>query len=82
MDHHRNLPVKYWLSEGGVPLAKDTGRDRPVALAIGDQLALLQATGGQAPLVWAEGSGGLSLMLCLLHDLKAAGTNDSSHLRN
>ena len=45
-------------------------------------LALLaQATGGQAPIVWAKGIRGLIVMRCLLNDLQVAGTDCGSHLR-
>ena len=48
---------------------------------MGDWEFLVQATSGQAPLVWAKGIRGLSATLCLLHDLQVAGTDHSSHLR-
>ena len=58
-----------------------TGSERPLSQATGDQVLLMWATDGQAPLVWAKGSGGLSMMQCLLCDLQVAGANHSSHLR-
>ena len=70
------------LSEGRVPLAQAMGGKRTIAQATGDQVLPVQATHGQAPLVWGKGSGGLNVMQCLLHDLQAVGTNHSSHLRN
>ena len=39
---------------------------------------LVQATGGQAPLVWAKGSRGLSVTL---HDLQVAGTDSGGCLQ-
>ena len=45
-------------------------------------MPLVQATGGQAPLVWAKVSRGLSMMALLLCDLQVVETNHSSHLRN
>ena len=40
------------------------------------------AIGDHTLLVWAKGSGELSVMMCLLSDLLAVGTKHSSHLRN
>ena len=40
------------------------------------------AKGDWAPLVWAKGSRGLSMMQHILHDLQMAGTKHSSHLKN
>ena len=39
--------------------------EKPLAWATGDWAFLVQATGGRALLVWAKGSGGLSVMWCL-----------------
>ena len=44
-------------------------------------MLLVQATGGQAPIVWAKGIRGLSAMWCLLYDLQVAETGCSGHLR-
>ena len=41
----------------------------------------MQATSSQAPLTWAKGIRGLSVMWCLLHDLQVAGTDQGGHLR-
>ena len=41
----------------------------------------MQATSSQAPLIWAKGIRGLSVMWCLLHDLQVAGTHHGSRLR-
>ena len=65
------------LSEGEVPLVQATGGKKPLAWATGDQALLVQAL-----LVWAKGSRGLSVTWCLLSNQHAAGTNQSSHLRN
>ena len=70
-----------WPSESGVPLVQVTGGEKPLAQATKDWALLVQATGGQSQLVWAKGSGGLSAMWCLLHDLQAAGTDRGGHLR-
>ena len=70
------------LSEGGAPLAQATSDERPIAQDMRDQVPLVQATGGWTPLVWVKGSGGLSMMSCLLHDLQVAETNYRSHFRN
>ena len=42
---------------------------------------LVQATGGQAPLVWAKKGRGLSSIWCLLHDLQVAGMGRGGRLR-
>ena len=63
-------------------MVQATGGERPLAHATGDQALLVQVTCGQVPLVWAKGSGGLSMMWCLLCDLQVTGTNHSSHPRN
>ena len=47
----------------------------------GDWALLVQATHGQAPLLWAKGIRGLSAIWCLLHDLQVAGTDHSSRFR-
>ena len=47
----------------------------------GDWALLVQVTGGQAPLVWATGIGGLNATLCFLHNLQVAGTDCSGGLR-
>ena len=44
-------------------------------------MLLVQATGGQAPIVWAKGMRGLSVMWCLLHYPQVAGADCSSHHR-
>ena len=51
------------------------------ALASGDWVLIVWAAGGQALLVWAGDSGGLSAMWCLLGDLQAAGTDCGGLLR-
>ena len=57
------------------------GGEGPIAWAIGNRAPLVWAMGSWAPLVWTKGTGGLSVILCLLCDLQAAGGNHSSHLR-
>ena len=52
--------------------------EKPLAQATGDQVLLVKAMGGLAPLVLAKGSGMLSLIWCLLCDLQAAGTAEGS----
>ena len=47
----------------------------------GDWALLVQAIGGLAPVVWAKGIRGLSVMCCLLHILEVAGTDSSGRLR-
>ena len=44
-------------------------------------MLLVQATGGQAPIVWAKGIRGLSVTWCLFHDLQVAGTDCGGGLR-
>lgn len=44
-----------------MPQAQATAGEKPLALAMGDWLVLVQATGGWATLVWAKGSGMLSV---------------------
>ena len=46
----------------------------------GNWALLVQATGAQAPLVWAKGIRGLSARWCLLQDLQVAGTDLGSPL--
>ena len=41
----------------------------------------MQATHGQAPLVWPKGIRGLSVTWCLLHDLHVAGRDCGGGLR-
>ena len=41
----------------------------------------MQATGGQASIVWVKGIRELSVMWCLLHDLQVAGTDHGSRVR-
>ena len=78
-DFHRNLPAHtLGLSEGGVPLVQAMGGEKPLAQAMGDWALLVHATGGQAPLAWDKGSGALSAMWCLLHELQAAGMDCGS----
>ena len=60
------------LSEGGAPLVQALGGEKPHALAMGDWALLVQVMSGQAPLVWAKGSRGLSATRCLLRDLHVA----------
>ena len=63
------------LSEGRAALMQAMDGKKPYARATGDWAFLVQAAGGQAPLVWAEGNRGLSATWCLLCDLQAAGTD-------
>ena len=44
-------------------------------------MLLVQATGGQGPLVWAKGIRWLSVTWCLFHDLQGGGTDHGSCLR-
>ena len=44
-------------------------------------MLLVQATSGQAPIVWVKGIRGLSVTWYLLHDLQVARTDCSGHLR-
>ena len=48
----------------------------------GGKRPLSGAMCGQAPLVWASGSGGLSVTWHLLCELQVVGTNHSSYLRS
>ena len=57
------------------------GRRKASCSFVGDWALLVQATGGQAPLVWAKGIRGLSATWCLLHELQGTGTDCGSHLR-
>ena len=50
------------------------GGNKPLTQATGDWVLLVQAAGGQAPLVWAKGSRRLS------PDLQVAGMDLGSHL--
>ena len=54
---------------------KANGGEKSLAWAKGDWVILVQAKGGQAPLVQAKNSRWLSITWCLLHDLKAAETD-------
>ena len=47
----------------------------------GDWALLVQATSGQAPLVWAKGIRGLSAMWCPFHDPQVVGTDCGGRLR-
>ena len=60
-DCHRNLLHTSGPSEGRAPLAQAVGVGEG-HLATGDSVPLMQATGGQAPLVWAQGSGKLRIL--------------------
>ena len=68
------------LSEGGARLVQALAGKKPLAQAMRDWALLVQATGGQAPLVWTKGSRGLSSMWCLLGDLQAVGMDHGGHL--
>lgn len=46
------------------------------------EVPLVQATGGRAPLVWAKGSGRLSMMQHLLSDIQAVRANHRRNLRH
>ena len=63
-------------------LGQAMGGVRPIAQAMGDLAPLVWDTGVQAPLMRPKGSRGLSTTWCLLNDLQAVRTNNSSHLRN
>ena len=47
----------------------------------GDEALLVQATSGQAPVVWAKGIRELSATWCLLYDLQVAVADCGGHLR-
>ena len=57
------------------------GRQEASCSFRGDWVLFVQAASGQAPLVWAKGIKGLSVMWCLLHDLQVAGTDCGGRLR-
>ena len=73
---------RHRLSEGREPLAQNMGHEKPISWARKYLAFLVWAMGGQAPFVWAKGSGGLSATWCLLHDLKVPGMDLGSHLRD
>ena len=82
-DHHRKLSVLEnvlapGLSEGGAALAQAMAMR---SFFTGDWVLLVQATGGWAPLVWAEGMRRLKVTWCLLYNLQVARTDHGSHLR-
>ena len=65
VDHPRKLPAHvHRPSEGGAPpvQAMGGGGERPLVQSMGDRELLLQAMGGQVPLVWDKGSKGLRAM--------------------
>ena len=87
VDRHRKLPAPecahaHRFSEGREALVQaDYGQLKTFCSFRGDWALLMQATGGQAPLVWTKGIRGLSEMWCLLHNLQVAGTDHGGHLR-
>ena len=80
MDQHRSLPTHMWDLRGQGSSGTGYWWQKSLALAVGDGALLVQAMGGQEPLVWANCSAGLSVTWCLLHDLQEAKTDCSSHL--
>ena len=70
------------LSEGRVHLVQATGGKKPLACATAAWTLLVLAIGVQILLVGSKGIKWVSEMWCLLSDLQAAGTTQSSHLRN
>ena len=54
---------------------------REASFSFKGNYALVQATGGQASIVWAKGIRGLSVMWCPWHDPQGAGTDCCGHLR-
>lgn len=70
------------LSEGRVHLVQATGGKKPLACATAAWALLVLAIGVQILLVGAKGIKWVSEMWCLLSDLQAVGTTQSSHLRN
>ena len=62
-------------------LCRGYGSQEASCLFNGDKALLVQATGGQAPIVWAKGIRGLSATWCLLHDPQVAGTGCGCCLR-
>ena len=82
-DHHRNLfPCPHTGSQSVGCLWHRLWVARGHLLRLwGDQVPIGWATGGWAPLVWAKGSGGLSMMCHLLCDLQVAGISHRSHLK-
>ena len=64
------------LSKGGA-----AGQGEASCSFKGDWALLVQATGGQAPLVGVMGIRGLSEMWCLLHNLQGAGRDHGGCLR-
>ena len=63
-----------------MPLAQARGGKKPLALAMGDPMLLMQVMGGQETLVWAKGITGLGVTWCLLCDLQASGKDSGGHL--
>ena len=63
-------------------LVQAMGHERPLAQDTEYQVHFVWPMDGWVPLVWAKGSGGLSTMQHLMHDLQVAGTNHRSHLKN
>ena len=68
------------LSEGGTPLDQATGVKKPLALATGDWVLLVQAMGSQETPVRAKGSMRINVMQYLLRDIQASETNYGGHL--
>ena len=60
-----SLRRHFQLSEGSMPLVRDTGVEKPLVGAKADREILVQATGVQTSLVWAKGSRGLCEKWCL-----------------
>ena len=59
----------YRISESRVPLEQVIGGKGPLAQGVGDQAVLVWVMIAQAPLMWAKGSGGLTVIGCLLNHL-------------
>ena len=57
------------------PRAQSAGQREASCLFRGDWVLLMQATGGQALLVWAKGMRGMITTWCLLHELQVAETD-------
>ena len=62
VDCQRNIPEYDWALRRWGASGKSMSGKIPLAQDMGDWVLLVQATGSQASLVWANGSGGLSLM--------------------
>ena len=81
-DHHRNLPTQVCTgSHRAGRLWHRLLLARSHLLRLQETTLLVQAAGGQALLLWAGGSMGLSATWCLLCDLQAAGTDCRGLLR-